>query len=779
MKKIIRAEFLMMVFCLFFVLSSLSAQPVRNYAEAEAQGAVMLKELKSENIARPMHYEILKGADSFKDQVREPNTIYEIKNVFDLHSETVVIPEHCILIFNGGSLKNGKVAGNGTKYCSNNGAGGLFQSESADEFERIEYIVKASAEGLVKNNTRQADGNYLKLKRIIQQGKNVYLDGKYYVRFSSPLILNRVFRFYGGEIVYEKNAFHFSNNGGLIAEGTAITASDRSRSSFFCGSSELLGSILVKEVSFLRSTIDCGYLVNILYRDMNSDQVSFGVNRIEVDHCVFKETGRFRVMDAVISEKCSFTNNDYQKFTTTPIYICCQHSVQNSPNDKSAYRYVSQNLLKGCPIKIDHNIFKGEPVSLNYYYCAALIKSVNCIFTNNYLQDIINYCDGKDKKDNSSATAYDAYLSCVNVDYENNFVKDMMSFSKNGGTKPQCQIGKSKSNPLDYVGMDARRIYRNNTFIVDGSKFLKMGAEPSSLYTDVFGNASYIKEYVWERNFLIYKKANLKTATAGKSYGVFRLENNVFVADEVTGTGLITLRSNEKMDQVVIKNNRFRVEKSQLYPLLNQRYKEGYKRENQKSIVISDNVFENSSPKLYFYTGEDIVIKNNKSGKSDISGNMYLTNYSGSGTFLDVKRMDAEIGFSKESKNTGGLMQYFSSNSKGKYSIDFDGVSDRGVSYFYALDQNHDFSITLSVNNGSSVRTIKIPFHYKRGNLTYEWEGKTVRVSNNTDSKVWYKGEGIQMKTSFYPSGKKQVVTRILPSGSSKGAKFKLTYESE
>ena len=118
MKKIIRAEFLMMVFCLFFVLSSLSAQPVRNYAEAEAQGAVMLKELKSENIARPMHYEILKGADSFKDQVREPNTIYEIKNVFDLHSETVVIPEHCILIFNGGSLKNGKVAGNGTKYCS-------------------------------------------------------------------------------------------------------------------------------------------------------------------------------------------------------------------------------------------------------------------------------------------------------------------------------------------------------------------------------------------------------------------------------------------------------------------------------------------------------------------------------------------------------------------------------------------------------------------------------------------------------------------------------------
>ena len=44
----------------------------------------------------------------------KPNTIVEIKDVFDLGNEIVEIPDGCILNFNGGRLYNGTLKGNGT-----------------------------------------------------------------------------------------------------------------------------------------------------------------------------------------------------------------------------------------------------------------------------------------------------------------------------------------------------------------------------------------------------------------------------------------------------------------------------------------------------------------------------------------------------------------------------------------------------------------------------------------------------------------------------------------
>ena len=759
-----------------FVSSTGKAQTVRSYAEAEKQGAAMLKELQRENKAVAMRYKELKHCSSFKKQVRDPFTIYEIKDVFDLKGETVTIPDHCILLFNGGSLKNGRVAGNDIKYCYKEASQNGLNCEIDGTAERVGYPVKASSVGMVKNDAKRADANYKQLKSILDRGQDLYLDGSYYVTFSDPLVLDRVFRIYGGELIYRKNAFRFSDGGGLVVEGSTITASEKSRSSFFCGSSELLGALTVQDLSFLYSTIDCGYLANVLFQDLNSDEVSFGVNRIEVDHCVFKETGRIRVMDAVIRGNCSFLHNDYQRFTTTPIYICCQHSLQASPNDKSAYRYVANNLTKGCPMVIDHNIFKGTSVDLDFYYCSALVKAVDCQFTNNYLQDIVNYSDG------SNATAYDAYLSCVNVVYENNFVKDMMSFSKDGRSKPQCQIGKSKTNPLSYLDYPARRIYRNNVFLVNGERFLKDGADASSLYADIFGNKSYMDEYVWEGNAVVFKKANLKTGVAAKSYGFFRMTDNYFEVDEMSGGGLVTVRSDEPVNQVLIKGNTFKLGKSQLLPLFNQKYKEDYRRENQKRIEITDNTFINASPKVFYFTGENIVIKNNDIGKGDIIGNLYLSKSSGSGTVLDVKQMDTELQYRKNDKNTGGLMQYFSSESKGTYALDLDQVPEKGVSYTYKLGDDHAFCISLTITKGAATQEIRIPFQVQKGSLSYQWEGKTVKVaSGNSDSKVWYKGDGIQLKTTFFAGEKKQVVTHLTAHGTSPSGsvRYKLSYISE
>ena len=46
--------------------------------------------------------------------VNQPNTIYEIRYDFDLDGKTLEMPENCVLKFNGGSLRNGKLILNNT-----------------------------------------------------------------------------------------------------------------------------------------------------------------------------------------------------------------------------------------------------------------------------------------------------------------------------------------------------------------------------------------------------------------------------------------------------------------------------------------------------------------------------------------------------------------------------------------------------------------------------------------------------------------------------------------
>lgn len=61
-----------------------------------------------------MGYKILKPTETFASQVTAENTIYEIRDVFDLGNTTVTIPSGSTLKFNGGIIKNGTITGNNT-----------------------------------------------------------------------------------------------------------------------------------------------------------------------------------------------------------------------------------------------------------------------------------------------------------------------------------------------------------------------------------------------------------------------------------------------------------------------------------------------------------------------------------------------------------------------------------------------------------------------------------------------------------------------------------------
>lgn len=61
-----------------------------------------------------MGYVILNPDKAFADQVTRENTIYEIRDGFDLGGQPIEIPAGCVLKFEGGNLKNGTIKGNNT-----------------------------------------------------------------------------------------------------------------------------------------------------------------------------------------------------------------------------------------------------------------------------------------------------------------------------------------------------------------------------------------------------------------------------------------------------------------------------------------------------------------------------------------------------------------------------------------------------------------------------------------------------------------------------------------
>lgn len=60
-------------------------------------------------------YVILRPGSTFAEQVTAANTVYEIRYDFDLDGGMVAIPAGCQLKFNGGSISNGTLKGNGTE----------------------------------------------------------------------------------------------------------------------------------------------------------------------------------------------------------------------------------------------------------------------------------------------------------------------------------------------------------------------------------------------------------------------------------------------------------------------------------------------------------------------------------------------------------------------------------------------------------------------------------------------------------------------------------------
>lgn len=82
--------------------------------EEDITSANNLLQLKNRSALNGMGYVILRKNKTFAEQLSLTNTTYEIRYDFDLSENEVIIPQGCVLLFNGGCLVNGTLVGNHT-----------------------------------------------------------------------------------------------------------------------------------------------------------------------------------------------------------------------------------------------------------------------------------------------------------------------------------------------------------------------------------------------------------------------------------------------------------------------------------------------------------------------------------------------------------------------------------------------------------------------------------------------------------------------------------------
>lgn len=118
-------------------------------------------QLKDRDTSKGMGYKILRLPEDgilTQDMVNEANTIYEIRYDFDLNNgTTITLPENCILNFQGGSFKNGRI-----RFSKN----GIIQGN--DQLSNVEFVGYYTKVGVDQHLIAPTEYNNQEIIKVVE-----------------------------------------------------------------------------------------------------------------------------------------------------------------------------------------------------------------------------------------------------------------------------------------------------------------------------------------------------------------------------------------------------------------------------------------------------------------------------------------------------------------------------------------------------------------------------------------------------------------------------------
>lgn len=136
-----------------------------------------------------MRHVVLSDSMSFAEQVKQSNTIYEIRHSFNLENNKVTMPEGCVLLMMGGSISNGILEGTGTEIVF---LSGLFNCQLSGTFKNenihIEWFGIKSGKESANNNDRLMRSYVIPSMEKI--GNTLYMNPETIMFFDNPISFN-------------------------------------------------------------------------------------------------------------------------------------------------------------------------------------------------------------------------------------------------------------------------------------------------------------------------------------------------------------------------------------------------------------------------------------------------------------------------------------------------------------------------------------------------------------------------------------------------------------
>ena len=466
-----------------------------------------------------------------QDMINEENTVYEIRYDFDLNEKEIVILNGCILIFNGGSLKNGTLNGNNTKLVSNNDSIIFYNIE----FKGIFYNIKTSWIGDIINNDSLSRFIIIDVTNdiTINYVKNGNCNNKDLIIHGNNHTINVISDKLGGEL-----AFLFTIYKNLLVDNVTINheitydnyieerkcifykaKADGGRTIFnnvkyngyacfnkYYVSETEIGNIYINNCDFYSKSDFC---IEYLYRGFTNfgicqDKViisntSFNLDRTNKNSYIGPISIQSSINNLIFdncSIKCDNSNGNIEcislntLFNNVRFYNCFANSIDNV--SKTYINTSPKITLKNCLLECNSDINSNSYKIFDY----SNIEIIDCIINNNMQIDIDTFENILFSNTIFNAQGSYQYINLKNIKNSNKINIYNCIFESRTTT---INISDSNNNDIDLES----KITVSNITLLNGSNFIT-----SANYTGFTNIRNIINLDKNKRNNLYYTKEN-------------------------------------------------------------------------------------------------------------------------------------------------------------------------------------------------------------------------------------------------------------------------------
>lgn len=362
--------------------------------------------------------------------------------------------------------------------------------------------------GMIANDASKGDFNYSLLCNELNLGTKILVDNKYYI--SGSINAKTISKSISMDGASDNAEFSFTNTSGekylfnvqakeVIIQNIRFTQKNDGYVFIFnIQNNQKLDNFKIEHCYFE------GNIRLLTWTQKNGSKVQFidpTVSDFGITHFVFnnntcrnlkQQYKGFIYLDDVPIAHSELIGNDIKNF----VYAFYTQGISN----ENPYNYVLAEKMAYLEVRdntvTSDNDWDGAPPSSELYHCFIFFEGNKCAYFNNHVEGLHVI--------NRNTVVYDSYLSCWDLDYENNYWKNNISFS---ATKSNAELMKSKSAAKkDYHGIN--RLYKNNTYIVEKS-YADIFNRP---YDELWVSLSYYQRemdtvVVEDNTFDVYKLA--------------------------------------------------------------------------------------------------------------------------------------------------------------------------------------------------------------------------------------------------------------------------------